>query len=255
MGSAQYFWEVRRNSTTGEGEWSGPDYLDTDDSGKKEETKAYTFYRMESEEVFERYITLCFVDGLDAFDGITYLEYEKNLISNEFVVKLNLTYEVMENGDKVVDQKLLVSLKGELYFIDFIVNPKEEEDPETVTINSDDDKLDALLASININELPPIDIIYFPNFVCNMGEGLRNKKKPTKTYEMTYDGEGPSLAINNPKTQEELTRDELEEDLYERIMLLNEKKPIIETLKYGDEYKILLDSVLLENLKLDGESI
>ncbi|GKE92937.1 hypothetical protein Tco_1574032, partial [Tanacetum coccineum] len=86
-----------------EGEWSGSDYLDTTDNGKKKETKAYTFYRMESE------------------------EYEKNLLSNEFLVKLGLTYEVMKNEDKVVDRKLLVSLKGKLYFIDFIVIPKEDD--------------------------------------------------------------------------------------------------------------------------------
>ncbi|GJX95966.1 hypothetical protein Tco_0351764 [Tanacetum coccineum] len=108
-------------------EWSGPDYFDTADSGKKKETKAYKFYRMENEEVCERYITSCFVEGLDAFDGMTDLEYEKNLLSNKFVVKLNLTYEVMKNGDKVVDRKLIVSLKGELYFIDFIVNSKEDD--------------------------------------------------------------------------------------------------------------------------------
>ncbi|GJX95965.1 MDIS1-interacting receptor like kinase 2-like protein [Tanacetum coccineum] len=70
---------------------------------------------------------------------------------------------------------------------------------------------------------------------------------------MTYDGERPSVTINHPKTQEELTREVLEEDLYERIMLLNEKRPIIETLKYGDKHKMLLDSVLLDKLKLDGK--
>ncbi|GJY26868.1 hypothetical protein Tco_0401594 [Tanacetum coccineum] len=65
-----------------DGEWSGPDYLDMANSGKKKETKAYTFHRMENEEVYERYITPCFVEGLDAFDGVTDLEYEKNLLSN-----------------------------------------------------------------------------------------------------------------------------------------------------------------------------
>ncbi|GJX11490.1 retrovirus-related pol polyprotein from transposon TNT 1-94 [Tanacetum coccineum] len=125
--------------------------------------------------------------------------------------------------------------------------------PEAITIVSDDDELDALLASININELPPIDITNFPPFVCNIGKGLRNNKKPTKTYKMTYNGEGPSLTVNHPKTQEELTKEELEGDLYKRIMLLNEKRPIIETLKYGDKHKMLLDCVLLNKLKLDGE--
>ncbi|GKB39327.1 agenet domain-containing protein [Tanacetum coccineum] len=70
---------------------------------------------------------------------------------------------------------------------------------------------------------------------------------------MSYDGEGPSLTMNHPKTQEELTREEMEEDLHERIMLLNENRPIIETLKYNDKHKKLHDNVLLDKLKLDGE--
>ncbi|GJY99320.1 hypothetical protein Tco_0516750 [Tanacetum coccineum] len=215
------------------------------DNGKKNETKAYTFYRMENEEVYER-----------------------------------LTYEVMMNGDKVMDRKLLILIKGELYFVDFIVNPEDDVEPcvifgqsflklvksiidfgngiltiwpEAITIVSDDDELDALLASINIDELLPNDITNFPPFVCNIGKGLRNNKKPTKTYKMTYDGEGPSLTVNHPKTQEELTKEELEGDLYKRVMLLNEKRPIIETLKYCDKHKMLLDCVLLNKLKLDGE--
>ncbi|GJV89524.1 hypothetical protein Tco_1533462 [Tanacetum coccineum] len=221
-------------------EWSGPDYLDTADSGKKKETKAYKFYRMENEEVCERYITSCFVEGLHAFDGMIDLEYEKNLLSNKFVVKLNLTYEVMKNGDKVEDQKLIVSLKGELYFINFIVNSKEDDVEPCMMTNW----MPCLLALISIQ---------YPTFCVQHGKGLRNKKKPTKTYKMTYDGERPSVTINHPKTQEELTREVLEEDLYERIMLLNEKRPIIETLKYGDKHKMLLDSVLLDKLKLDGK--
>ncbi|GJY79535.1 hypothetical protein Tco_0485336, partial [Tanacetum coccineum] len=51
--------------------------------------------------------------------------------------------------------------------------------------------------------------------MCNMGKSLRNQKKPTKTYKMSYDGVRPSLTINHPKTQEELTGEDLEEELYE----------------------------------------
>ncbi|GKD63937.1 agenet domain-containing protein [Tanacetum coccineum] len=36
-------------------------------------------------------------------------------------------------------------------------------------------------------------------------------------------------------------------------MILSEKRPVIETLKYSDKHKKLLDSVLLDKLKLDGE--
>ncbi|GJR59764.1 reverse transcriptase domain-containing protein [Tanacetum coccineum] len=197
--------------------------------GKKKEAKAYTFYGIESKEVCEQYITPCFVEGLDAFDGITDLKYEKNLLSNEFVVQLGLTYEVMKDGDKVVDQKLLLA-KAIIDSGNGILTIW----PETITIDSNDDELDALFASINIDELPPTDITDFPPFVCNMRKG-------------------PLLTVNRPKTQKELTRKELEEDLYVRIRLFNEKRPIIETLKYGDKYKMLLDSVLLDKLKLDGE--
>ncbi|GJZ30582.1 reverse transcriptase domain-containing protein [Tanacetum coccineum] len=126
--------------------------------------------------------------------------------------------------------------------------------PDLITFNFDsDDELDALLASINVYELPPLDISDFPPFVCNMGKNLRNKKKPSKTYKMSYDGEGPSLTINRLRTQKELTREEIEEDLYERIMILNERRPIIETLKYSDKHRTLLNGVLLDKLKLDGE--
>ncbi|GKA69253.1 hypothetical protein Tco_0775317 [Tanacetum coccineum] len=37
------------------------------------------------------------------------------------------------------------------------------------------------------------------------------------------------------------------------FMILSEPRPIIKTLKYSDQHKKLLDSVLLDNLKLDGE--
>ncbi|GKA08310.1 hypothetical protein Tco_0687641 [Tanacetum coccineum] len=37
------------------------------------------------------------------------------------------------------------------------------------------------------------------------------------------------------------------------FMILSEPRPIIKTLKYSDQYKKLFDSVLLDNLKLDGE--
>ncbi|GJV23381.1 hypothetical protein Tco_1376076 [Tanacetum coccineum] len=197
------------------------------------EIKAFTLYRMESEEVCERYITLCFMEGLDAYDGATDLHYEKILISNEFAVKLRLTFEVMKNDEKVVSRKLLVTLKGELYFVDFVFNPEEDDvEPcvifgrsflklakaiidfgngiltiwlEIITFDSDDDELDALHASINVEDLPPIDIADFPSFECKMGKNLRNKRS------------------------------------------------IIETLKYNEKHKKLLDSVLLDTLKLDGE--
>nr|GEV35698.1 hypothetical protein [Tanacetum cinerariifolium] len=109
-----------------EGNWDGPEYQDTTDSGKRKEVKAFTFHRMETEEVSERYITPCFVECLDTYDGETDLEYEKNMISNEFVVKLCLEYEV-KNDEKLMKQELLVALKGEHYFVRFIINLEDDD--------------------------------------------------------------------------------------------------------------------------------
>nr|GEV49369.1 hypothetical protein [Tanacetum cinerariifolium] len=86
-----------------EGDWSGPEYVDTINSGKKKVEKEYTFHRMECDEVCERYITSCFVEGLHPCDGVTDLEYDNNLISNKFVVKLGLTCEVKLLTDGALD--------------------------------------------------------------------------------------------------------------------------------------------------------
>ncbi|GJW91202.1 hypothetical protein Tco_0168755 [Tanacetum coccineum] len=81
---------------------------------------------METEEISERYIAPCFVNGLEAYDGEIDLEHDKNMISNEFVVKLCLEHEV-KNRDKVVNKELVVALRGEIYFVKFIINLEEDD--------------------------------------------------------------------------------------------------------------------------------
>ncbi|GKC25580.1 hypothetical protein Tco_1027730 [Tanacetum coccineum] len=51
-----------------------------------------------------------------------------------------------------------------------------------------------------------------------MGKSSRNKKKLSKNYKMKYDDEGPSLIVNHALTREELSREELKNDLWERIL-------------------------------------
>ncbi|GKE31878.1 hypothetical protein Tco_1451200 [Tanacetum coccineum] len=77
-------------------------------------------------EISERHVAPCFVNGLEAYDGEINLENDKNLISNEFAVKLCLEHEV-KNGDKVVKKELIVALRGEIYFVKFIINHEEDD--------------------------------------------------------------------------------------------------------------------------------
>ncbi|GKB62068.1 retrovirus-related pol polyprotein from transposon TNT 1-94 [Tanacetum coccineum] len=84
------------------------------------------FYQMDTEEVSDRFMAPCFVNGLEAYDGEINLGVEENMISNEYAVKLCLEHEV-RRGNKVVKKELIVALTGEIYFVKFIINPKEDD--------------------------------------------------------------------------------------------------------------------------------
>ncbi|GKG04960.1 hypothetical protein Tco_0315347, partial [Tanacetum coccineum] len=80
---------------------------------------------MDTEEISDRYVAPCFVNGLEAYDSVINLGMEKNMISNEFAVKLCLHHEV-KCGNKVVKKELIIALRGDIYFVKFIINPEED---------------------------------------------------------------------------------------------------------------------------------
>ncbi|GJR58044.1 hypothetical protein Tco_1500206 [Tanacetum coccineum] len=98
------------------GDWNSLEYQDTTISIGKKVMNALNFYRMETDEISERYIAPCFVNSLEAFDGEVNLKFDENLILNEFAVKLCLDYEV-KKGKKLVKKKLIVALKGQLLLL------------------------------------------------------------------------------------------------------------------------------------------
>nr|GEW91576.1 hypothetical protein [Tanacetum cinerariifolium] len=118
--------------------------------------------------------------------------------------------------------------------------------------NSEDD-WDAILEEIDFGDIPKIDWLELPPYVCSIRKNSKNKEKTKGNYKMTYSDEGPSLNITQPLTQKEMTYEALEKDILERITILQESRAITETLKYGDQHKKLLDSVLMDKLKLDEE--
>ncbi|GJY78677.1 putative reverse transcriptase domain-containing protein [Tanacetum coccineum] len=85
---------ISSDKAEGSGDWNSPEYQYTAVSKGKKVMNALSFYRMETNEISERYIAQCFVNGLEAFDGEINLAFDENLIPNEFAVKLCLDYEV-----------------------------------------------------------------------------------------------------------------------------------------------------------------
>ncbi|GKD35886.1 hypothetical protein Tco_1251395 [Tanacetum coccineum] len=83
----------------GHGDWDAPEYTDTTGSKEKKHTMVRSIW---------------------------------HLISNEYAVKLCLDYEVKKRN-KVVKKVLIVALKGEIYFVKFIIYPKEDDmEPEVI---------------------------------------------------------------------------------------------------------------------------
>nr|GEY67292.1 hypothetical protein [Tanacetum cinerariifolium] len=171
------------------GEWETPKCRDTTSSKQKKEAKAFILYRMETEEISERYIAHYFLNGLEAYDGEINLEQDKNLISSKFVVKLCLEHEV-EDGDKVVKTELIVALRD---FENGVITIYLELDPfldnSNETKKSKDD-WELILDGIDFGYIPELEETSLPTFVCKMRKSARNKKRTFENYQMNYSDEG-----------------------------------------------------------------
>ncbi|GJY96445.1 ribonuclease H-like domain-containing protein [Tanacetum coccineum] len=278
---------ISSDKAEGSGDWNSPEYQDTAVSKGKEVINGLSFYRMETDEISERYIAQCFVNGLEAFDGEINLAFDENLISNEFAVKLCLDYEV-KKGKRLVKKELIVALKGELYFVKFIINPEEddfipgvilgrsflrlsrgivdfgngvitiypeldpfEDDSEKTGKSSDD--WDQLL-DFNFDDVPKSREELSP-FICKMGKSNRNKKRAMENFNLFYQDVGPSASAGRHLTQEEAAKEELAIRISQRYALLEEERPVIETMAYNDKYKMILDEIWKDKVELDGKTM
>ncbi|GJR55312.1 ribonuclease H-like domain-containing protein [Tanacetum coccineum] len=214
--------------------WNSLEFQDTANSGKKKETNGMIFYQMDTEEVSDRFVAPCFVNVLEAYD--------------------------VKRGNKVVKKELIVALRGEIYYVKFIINP-EEDDVEpgmifgrsflrltkaitdfgarTITIYPDidpfleeteeerksSDDWDHLL-DFNIDDVPLLGEEGLPPFVCKMGKSCQEAAKE-------------AIAIR----------------MCQKFSLLEEERPIIETMAYHDKYKKILDEVWKDKVELDGKTI
>ncbi|GJU76209.1 putative reverse transcriptase domain-containing protein [Tanacetum coccineum] len=250
--------EISSDRNEGLGDWDSLEYKDTAGSGGKKEPEALVFHKMYNEEDNDRYIA-------------------------QF--KLCLEYEVRK-GKKLVKKELMVLLRGEIYFVQFIINPEEDEfEPGlifrrsflrsakgivnfgegTITIQPDFDPF--LLSSDeeknpNLNDLETLIDFDFdeepqtetdlPPLVCKMGKGSRNKKKVMENIMYFNNGVGPSSSFGTPLTQEEAEKRALAHNIDMRYKILEEVRLVIETLAYSDKYRKLLDEIWADKVRLDG---
>ncbi|GJZ21649.1 retrotransposon ORF1 [Tanacetum coccineum] len=279
---------ILSDKVEGYGDWNSPEFQDTTNSGQKKETKAMVFYQMETEEVSDRFVAPCFVNGLEAYDGEINLGVEENMISNEYAVKLCLEHEV-KRVNKVVKKELILALRGEIYFVKFIINPEEDEvepgvifgrsflrmtkaitdfEVGTITIYPDidpfleetedegksNDDRDHLL-DFNIDDIPLLGEEGLPPFVCKIGKSSRNKKRAMENLNFFYQDIGTSSSAGGHLTQEEAAKEAIAIRMSRKFALLEEERPIIETMAYHDKYKKILDDVWKDKVELDGKIV
>ncbi|GKB65874.1 hypothetical protein Tco_0927286 [Tanacetum coccineum] len=231
---------------------------DTANSGGKKETKAMFFHKMETEEISDRFVAP--------------------------VSEICLDHEV-KSGNKVVKKELVIALRGEIYFVKFILNPEEDDvepgvvfrrsflrltkaiadfENETITIYPEldpfldsakeeeniGDDWDILLDDLDFGDIPNIEGVDVPQFVCKMKKSSRSKRKQLENYKLTYSDMGPSMSTGKPLTQEQDEREVLDISISERYSLLEEERPVIKTTAYSDKYKKILDGICLDKMKL-----
>ncbi|GJU73623.1 hypothetical protein Tco_1265028 [Tanacetum coccineum] len=276
---------ISSDKVEGSGVWNSPEFQDTANSGQKKEM---VFYQMETEEVSDRFVAPCFVNGLEAYDGEINLGVEENMISNEYAVKLCLEHKV-KRGNKIVNKELIVALRGEIYFMKFIINPEEDDvEPRvilsrsilrltkaitdfwagTVTIYVDidlfleeteeegktNDDWDHLL-DFNIDDVPLLGEEGLLPFVCKMGKSSHNKKRAMENFNFFYQDIGTSSSAGGHLTQEEAAKEAISIRMNQKFALLEEERPIIETMAYNDKYKKILNEIWKDKVELDGKII
>nr|GEV27347.1 hypothetical protein [Tanacetum cinerariifolium] len=211
-------------------------FQDTANSEKKKETKGMVLYQMETEEVSIRLVAPCFVNGLEAYDDEINLGVKENMISNEYAVKLCLEHEV-KKWNKEVKKELTVALRGEIYLVKFIINPKEDDvEPEMIFETEEEEKSnddwDRLL-DFNIDDGPLLGEEGLSPFVCRMRKS----------------------SLGGHLTQEEATKEAIAIRMSQKFALLEEERPIIETMAYHDKYKKIIAEVWKDKVELNGKIV
>nr|GEW69934.1 hypothetical protein [Tanacetum cinerariifolium] len=199
---------------------------------------------------------------LEAYDGEVSLEFDENLISNKFAVKLCLDYEV-KKGKKIVKKELIIALNGELYFLKFIINPEEDDyEPGVILGRSflrlayrvvDFDNGGQLL-DFNFDDVSKFGE-ELPPFICKMGKSNHNKKRTMEKINLFYQDIGPSSSAVSHLTQEEVEKEALVVRINQNFALLEEERPVIKTMAYNDKYKKILDEIRRDKVELDRKTV
>ncbi|GJU32981.1 hypothetical protein Tco_1176570 [Tanacetum coccineum] len=115
-----------------------------------------------------------------------------------------------------------------------------EDDSKKIEKSMDD--WDQLL-DFNFDDIPQLDGGELQPFVCKMGKSSRNKKRAMKNLNLFYPDIRPSLSAGRHLTQKEAAKEALALRISQKFALLEEVRPVLETMAYNDKYKKVLNEI------------
>ncbi|GJT31576.1 hypothetical protein Tco_0921995 [Tanacetum coccineum] len=127
-------------------------------------------------------------------------------------------------------------------------DPFEDEYEKTEKSMHDWDQL----LDFNFDDIPQLDGEELPLFVCKIGKGSRNKKRAIENLNLFYPDIRPSSSSGRHLTQEEAAKEALAHRISQKFALLEEVRPVLETMAYHDKYKKVLDEIWKYKVELDG---
>ncbi|GKC38190.1 DNA-directed DNA polymerase [Tanacetum coccineum] len=197
--------------------------------------------KTKTREISDRHIAPCLVNGLEAFEGEINLGNEDNMISIEFAVKLCLDYEE-RFGKKIIKKELIMALRGEIYFLKFIINPKQDDVEPCVIFGRSFMHLTKGIVdfgNVTITIYPELDL-----FLEDSDESRKSVDDWDFELDKIYFGDIPKMeGADIPCYVCKMGKSDK-----------NKRKPVIETMAYSDKYKKILDEICLDKMKLDGEN-
>ncbi|GJZ83023.1 hypothetical protein Tco_0648196 [Tanacetum coccineum] len=166
-------------------------------------------------------------------------------------------------GKRLIKKELIVALKGELYFVKFIINPEKDDVEPGVILGRSFLRLAKRVVDFG-NRV--ITIYPEPDPFEDDSEKIRKSSDDwDQLLDFNFDdvpkfGEelpllvyiGPSSSAGRHLTQEEATKEALALRIGQKFAMLEEVRLIIEMMAYHDKYKKVLDEIWKDKVELDG---
>ncbi|GKE43083.1 hypothetical protein Tco_1470367 [Tanacetum coccineum] len=200
---------ISSDKVEGSRDWNSLEFQDTTKNGKKKETKAMVFYQMDTKE---------FIINPEED------EVEPGVILERSFLCMTRVITDFRAGTVIIYPK-----------IDPFLKDIEEEQKSL-------DDWDHLL-DFNLDDVPLLGEEELSPFVCKMGKSSRNKKRAMENLDFFYQDIGTSSSAGGHLTQEEAAKEVLAIRMSRKFSLLDEERPIIETMSYHCKYKKILDEI------------